>query len=62
MRRKVGDRVEVKSRYFNPYNDHTGTIVEIDDHYHEFTVDFDEEWGVDGLKVFNKEELKRVKS
>lgn len=54
----VGDRVIVKSKYFNEFNDHIGVIKEIVDSQHEILVKFDEEWSVEGEKVFSKSELK----
>jgi hypothetical protein len=57
MRRKVGDRVTIKSKYFNQFNDLEGTIESIDDHYHQFTVRLDD---VEKLQVFEKEELKKI--
>lgn len=61
MKRKVGDRIEVKCKYFTPFNEMTGTIVSICDSYHEFTIQLDEEWSVEGLKALHKEELKGLK-
>lgn len=60
-KRKVGDRIEVKSKYFTPFNEMTGTITAIDEYYHEFTVKMDNEWSVEGEKVFHKEELRGIK-
>lgn len=54
---KVNDRVVVRSKYFNPFNDLEGSIVEIDDHYEKFTVKID---GRDDLQVFDRLELKGV--
>lgn len=56
-RRKVGDRVVVKSKYFNLFNDLEGVITSIDDHYQKITVDIED----NGEKIFDKKELRGLK-
>lgn len=62
MRRKVGDRVLINSKYFNPFNDMEGTIVAIDDFYYKFHVRLDDVHVEDGIRIFEKEELKKSKT
>lgn len=53
-RRKVGDRVVIKSKYYNPFNDLSGVITDIDDFYEVIIVDLE----YHGKQKFNKTELK----
>lgn len=57
---KRGDKVKVSSRYFNEFNDMTGTVVSVVDKDYHIVVEFDVEWSVQGLKVFDKYELKKL--
>lgn len=61
MKRKVGDRVIIKSKYFNPFNDFEGVITDIDFDYLKFTVKLDDDYGVDSLQVFDREELTKAR-
>lgn len=54
---KVGDRVIVKSKYFNPFNDLEGVVKIVDYDADQIVVDID----YHGEKVFSKSELKGVK-
>lgn len=56
MKRKVGDKITVKSKYFNPFNDLDGVIVDIDDCYQQITVKMKNN---DSLQVFMPNELKK---
>lgn len=56
-KRKVGDRVIVKSKYFNGFNDLEGNITHVDYDADLIHVDID----YHGEKVFSKSELKGVK-
>jgi hypothetical protein len=58
MKRKVGDNVVVKTKYFDPFDGSEGVIVDIDDCYQKITVKIDH---VDSLQVFDKSELKARK-
>jgi hypothetical protein len=57
MRRKIGDRVLIKSKYFNQFNDLEGEVIEIDDCYQKITVNMDYD---KGRQVFDKNELKGI--
>lgn len=56
---KAGDRVIVSSKYFNEYNDMTGTVVNVFDKQFHIEVRIDAEFDVQGIKVFDKKELKK---
>ena len=58
---KIGDRVVVSSRYLNEFNGMAGVITSILDKQFHIEVSFDEEWSVDGDKVFPKKELIKIK-
>lgn len=54
---KAGDKVKVSSKYFNEYNDMTGTIVNVFDKQFHIEVRIDDEFDVQGIKVFDRKEL-----
>lgn len=58
---KSGDKVIVSSKYFNEYNDMTGTVVNVFDKQFHIEVRIDEEFDVQGIKVFDRKELKKQK-
>lgn len=57
---KVGDRVKLSCKYFNGFEDMIGTIVNIEHKDFDIEVKFDDEFDVDGIKVFTKKELKQI--
>ena len=56
-KRKVGDRVIVKSKYFNSFNDLEGSVTNVDYEAGAIAVDID----YHGIQVFSKSELKGAK-
>ena len=54
-RRKVGDRVVVKSKYYHPFNYLSGVITEIDEFYEVIIVDLE----YHGKQEFDKAQLKK---
>ena len=54
-RRKVGDKVVVKSKYYHPFNDLSGVITEIDEFYEVIIVDLE----YHGKQEFDKAQLKK---
>jgi len=55
-RRKIGDKVVVKSKYFNPFNDLEGVITSIDDTYEKIVVDIEHK----GEQLFEPNELRKA--
>lgn len=55
---KPGDRVKVKDKYFNPFNDLEGEVISYDECWQKYTVRIDY---VEKLQVFDKKELKIIK-